>query len=146
MMTAHTLNGRARTTDVPNAPGLPRPARYDKARTAKARTAKARTAKARTTRGRGRKSVPLVIDGITHYSTAEAAERLGLALSTVKGAIATGALAYRAVGPRKNMVPEPALEEYRRAHLGRRGRPKGRKTPPAPPLTDTPPATSKERD
>jgi len=136
MMTAHTLNGRARTTDVPNEPGLPRPARYDKARTAKART----------TRGRGRKSVPLVIDGITHYSTAEAAERLGLALSTVKGAIATGALAYRAVGPRKNMVPEPALEEYRRAHLGRRGRPKGRTAPPAPPLTDTPPVTSKERD
>ncbi len=136
MMIAHTLNGRARTTDVPNAPGLPRPARYDKARTATART----------TRGRGRTSVPLVIDGITHYSTAEAAERLGLALSTVKGAIATGALAYRAVGPRKNMVPEPALEEYRRAHLGRRGRPKGRKAPPAPPLTATPPATSKERD
>ena len=69
--------------------------------------------------------MPLVIDGITHYSTAEAAERLGLSLSTVRDAIATGTLAYLAVGPRKNMVPEPALEEYRRLRLGRRGRPKG---------------------
>jgi len=74
--------------------------------------------------------VPLVIDGITHYSTAEAAERLGLKLSTVQNAIATGALAYREIGPRKNMVPEPALEEYRRTHLGRRGRPKGAKNKP----------------
>ena len=85
--------------------------------------------------------MPLIIDGITHYSTAEAAERLGLKLPTVKDAIATGTLAYRAVGPRLNMVPEPALEEYRRTHLGRRGRPKGAKNKPkasTPP--DTPPA------
>ncbi len=71
--------------------------------------------------------MPLVIDGITHYSTAEAAERLGLSLSTVRDAIATGTLAYRAVGPRLNMVPDPALEEYRHLRLGRRGRPKGAK-------------------
>ncbi len=74
--------------------------------------------------------MPLVIDGITHYSTDEAAERLGLSLSTVRDAIATGTLAYLAVGPRKNMVPEPALEEYRRLRLGRRGRPKGAKNKP----------------
>jgi len=92
--------------------------------------------------------VPLVIDGITHYSTDEAAERLGLSLSTVRDAIATGTLAYLAVGPRKNMVPEPALEEYRRLRLGRRGRPKGAKnknastTAPA----DDPSAAKKERD
>ena len=94
--------------------------------------------------------MPLVIDGITHYSTAEAAERLGLTLSTVKGAIATGTLAHRVIGPRKNMVPEPALEEYRRAHLGRRGRPKksrgkARAGPPQPPV-DVPLPKGKERD
>ncbi len=110
MMKPNAVNGRGRVAGVRKGTGLPRPARYDKVSSA-----------------RRRAGVPLVIDGITHYSTAEAAERLGLSLSTVKGAIATGTLAYREVGPRKNMVPEPALEEYRRLRLGRRGRPKGAK-------------------
>jgi len=35
------------------------------------------------------------------------------------------------------MVPEPALEEYKRKRLGRRGRPKGAKNKPKAP--DTPP-------
>lgn len=71
--------------------------------------------------------MPLVIDGITHYSTAEAAKRLGLAAQTVKNLIATGALAHRPVNPRLNMVPEPALDDYARNHRHRRGRPKGSK-------------------
>ncbi len=131
MMKPTTVRGRGHVAGVRKGPALPRPARYDKASTA-----------------RGRTRVPLVIDGITHYSTAEAAERLGLSLSTVRDAIATGTLAYRAVGPRLNMVPEPALEEYRRLRLGRRGRPKGAKnknastTAPA----DDPSAEGKERD
>ena len=91
--------------------------------------------------------MPLVIDGIIHYSTAEAAERLGLSLSTVRDAIATGTLAYRAVGPRKNMVPEPALEEYRHLRLGRRGRPKGSKNKPEASTTAAgPSAEGKERN
>jgi len=69
--------------------------------------------------------VPLVIDGITHYSTAEAAERLGLAAQTVKNLIANGTLAHKPVNPRLNMVPEPALDDYARNHRHRRGRPKG---------------------
>ncbi len=113
MMKPNAVRGRSRMAGVRKGPGLSHPARYDKASTA-----------------RRRARVPLVIDGITHYSTAEAAERLGLSLSTVKGAIATGTLAYREVGPRKNMVPEPALEEYKRKRLGRRGRPKGAKNKP----------------
>jgi len=113
MMTPRPAGGHGHADAVRRRPDFPRPARYDKASTA-----------------RGRARVPLVIDGITHYSTAEAAERLGLKLSTVQNAIATGALAYREIGPRKNMVPEPALEEYRRTHLGRRGRPKGAKNKP----------------
>ncbi len=113
MMKSTTVRGRGHVSSVRKGPGLPQPARYDKESTA-----------------RGRARVPLVIDGITHYSTAEAAERLGLKLSTVQNAITAGALAYREIGPRKNMVPEPALEEYRRTHLGRRGRPKGAKNKP----------------
>jgi len=131
MMTPKATRRRVHTGAVRRGPEFPRSTRYDKASTA-----------------RGRTRVPLVIDGITHYSTAEAAERLGLSLSTVRDAIATGTLAYRAVGPRLNMVPEPALEEYRRLRLGRRGRPKGAKnknastTAPA----DDPSAEGKERD
>ena len=131
MMTPKATRRRVHTGAVRRGPEFPRSTRYDTASTA-----------------RGRARVPLVIDGITHYSTDEAAERLGLSLSTVRDAIATGTLAYLAVGPRKNMVPEPALEEYRRLRLGRRGRPKGAKnknastTAPA----DDPSAAKKERD
>ncbi len=131
MMTPKATRRRVHTGAVRRGPEFPRSTRYDKASTA-----------------RGRARVPLVIDGITHYSTAEAAERLGLSLSTVRDAIATGTLAYLAVGPRLNMVPEPALEEYRRLRLGRRGRPKGAKnktastTAPA----DDPSRAGKERD
>ncbi len=116
MMKPNAVRGRGHAGAVRDGPEFSRPTRYDN--------------KASTARGRGKKSVPLVIDGITHYSTAEAAERLGLKLSTVKNAITTGALAYREIGPRKNMVPEPALEEYRCLRLGRRGRPKGAKNKP----------------
>jgi len=120
MMKPTTVRGRVHVAGVRKGPALPRPARYDKASTA-----------------RGRTRVPLVIDGITHYSTDEAAERLGLSLSTVRDAIATGTLAYLAVGPRKNMVPEPALEEYKRKRLGRRGRPKGARNKPKASATTT---------
>jgi len=110
---------------------LPRPTRYDKARTTR-----------RTTRGRDRKSVPLVIDGITHYSTAAAAERLGLALQTVKNLIAAGTLAHRPINPRLNMVPEPALDDYARNHRHRRGRPKGSKNKPT--AADTSPTRQED--
>ncbi len=115
MMTPRATKRRGYAGAARRGPGFRPPTRYDKAST---------------TQGRSKKSVPLVIDGITHYSTAEAAELLGLKLSTVKNAITTGVLAYREIGPRKNMVPEPALEEYRRTHLGRRGRPKGARNKP----------------
>jgi len=128
MMKPNAVRGRGRVAGVRKGPGLPRPARYDKVSTA-----------------RGRARVPLVIDGITHYSTAEAAERLGLSLSTVKGAIATGTLAHRVVGPRKNMVPEPALEEYRHLRLGRRGRPKGAKNKNVSATADSHSAEQEER-
>ncbi len=131
MMTPKATRRRVHTGAVCRRTEFPRSTRYDKASTA-----------------RGRARVPLVIDGITHYSTDEAAERLGLSLSTVRDAIATGTLAYLAIGPRKNMVPEPALEEYRRLRLGRRGRPKGAKNKNAAPTApaDNPSTGGKERD
>ncbi len=73
------------------------------------------------------RGVPLIIDGATYYTTAEAAERLGVAPGAVRDAIARGVLAYRTIAPRRNMVAEHALEDYRRDHLHRRGRPKGAK-------------------
>jgi len=131
MMTPRATRRRGHTGAVRRGPAFRAPTRYDKAST---------------TPGRGKRSVPLVIDGITHYSTAEAAERLGLKLSTVKDAIATGTLAYRAVGPRLNMVPEPALEEYKRKRLGRRGRPKGAKNKPKASTPPDTPAAGREDD
>lgn len=73
----------------------------------------------------GRDSVPLAIEGKTYYTTAEAAARLGVSHSAVRFAITNGTLESVEVNPRLNMVPEVSLEHYRRAHLGRRGRPKG---------------------
>jgi len=134
MMTPNAIRGHGHTGAVRKGQEFPRPARYDKAST---------------TRGRVRKSVPLVIDGITHYSTAEAAERLGLAAQTVKNLIANGTLAYRVINPRLNMVPEPALDDYARNHRHRRGRPQGSRNkakdaPTAP--ADNPSAEGEECD
>ncbi len=97
-----------------------------------------------TTRGRGR--VPLVIDGITHYTTAEAATALGITQAGVKYAISRGTLTSVPVNPRLNMVPAPSIEAYRRNHLGQQGRPKGAKNKPkAAPSADGP-AAGREGD
>ncbi len=61
---------------------------------------------------------PLIIDGTTYYTTREAAAELGIEWVTVRDAIRRGALEKRPINPRLNMVPEPSLEEYRRARLG----------------------------
>ena len=71
--------------------------------------------------------MPLVVDGRTLYTTAEVADRLGIAWATVRDAIRRGTLEKVEITDRLNMVPEAAVERYRREHLGRRGRPKGSK-------------------
>ncbi len=121
MMKPNAVRGRARARRAHS----PTPAmRYDRGNT---------------TRGRDR--VPVVIDGTAHYTTTEAAALLGIQPGAVRDAIARGVLAYRAIAPGQNMVPEPALEEYKRKRLGRRGRPKGAKNKPKASTTpDTPPA------
>ncbi len=108
---------------------LPRPTRYHTRET---------------TRGRGR--VPLVIDGITHYTTAEAAAVLGITQAGVKYAISRGTLTSVPVNPRLNMVPEPSIEAYRRNHLGQQGRPKGVKNKPKDSTTPDTPSTGREGD
>lgn len=62
--------------------------------------------------------VPLTIDGTTYYTTREAAAELGIEWATVRDAIRRGVLEKRQLTPRLNVVPEPALAEYRREHLG----------------------------
>ena len=106
---------------------------YDRARRAPTPTPAIRYDRGNTTRGRDR--VPVVIDGAAHYTTTEAAALLGIQPGAIRDAIARGVLAYRAIAPGQNMVSEPALEEYKRTRLGRRGRPKGAKNKPkaAPP-------------
>ncbi len=53
-------------------------------------------------------------------TTAEAAERLGLAQVTIKTAIQRGTLAAHKVS-RINMIDPDELERYRREHLGKQG-------------------------
>jgi len=93
--------------------------------------------------------VSLVIDGITHYTTAEAAVTLGITQAGVKYAISRGTLTSVPVNPRLNMVPEPSIEAYRRNHLGQQGRPRGAKNKPKAATVasvNTPSAEGKECD
>lgn len=77
--------------------------------------------------------MPLIIDGTTYYTTREAAAELGIEWATVRDAIRRGALEKRPINPRLNMVPEPSLEEYRRAHLGQGSQ--ARRLDPSKPVT-----------
>jgi len=132
MMKLNGVRGRGRVADVRKGPDLPRLARYDSGDTM-----------------RGRDRVPVVIDGTVHYTTTEAAALLDIQPGAVRDAIARGALAYRAIAPGQNMVPEPALEEYKRKRLGRRGRPKGAKNKPKGSTSepaDNPSTEGEERD
>ncbi len=61
------------------------------------------------------------------FTTAEAAEKLGVAHPSVKSAIRLGTLKAERINPRLNMVTAEAIEEYRRNHLGKRGRPPQRR-------------------
>ncbi len=129
MVKPNGVRGRGRVAGVRKGPGLPRPTRYDKGDTT-----------------RGRRYVPVVIDGTAHYTTTEAAALLGIQPGAVRDAIARGALAYRPIAPGQNMVPEPALEDYKRKRLGRRGRPKGAKNKPKTATTPDTPAAGREGD
>jgi excisionase family DNA binding protein len=68
----------------------------------------------------------------TLFTTAEAAAMLGVTHDTVKAQIRLGQLAAERIHPRLNMLTRDAIEEYRRTHLGRQGRPKGARNKPNP--------------
>ncbi len=64
----------------------------------------------------------------TWYTTAQAADKLGLSHDTIRSAIRLGTLKATLINPRLNVVTAEALDEYRREHLGRRGRPPRRQS------------------
>ena len=55
------------------------------------------------------------------FSVAEAAEQLGLSPSSVRYAVARGALKAVALHPRLNAIPRSEIERYRRENLRKRG-------------------------
>jgi len=60
-------------------------------------------------------------EGRPLYTTAQAAEMLGVSLNTIQDAIRRGVMARAQINPRLNMVTLEAIEAYRRERLGQRG-------------------------
>lgn len=73
----------------------------------------------------------------TLFTVAQAAAQLGISPETLRTAARVGKLRVQRMNPRLNLVTPEAIEEYRRTHLGRQGRPKGaRNKPNAPAPTE----------
>ncbi len=68
-------------------------------------------------------AVGIEVEG-TFYTTAQAAAALGLSHDRVRGAVREGTLKATKVNARLNLISAEAIEEYRRHHLGRPGRPR----------------------
>ncbi len=60
-------------------------------------------------------------EGRPLYTTAQAAEMLGVSLNTIQDAIRRGVMAHQRISPRLTMVTLEAIEAYRRERLGQRG-------------------------
>jgi len=60
-------------------------------------------------------------EGRPLYTTAQAAEMLGVSLNTIQDAIRRGVMVHQRVSPRLTMVTLDAIEAYRRERLGQRG-------------------------
>jgi len=126
---ADTRRGRtARMATLREGAGLPRSTRYDRGDITRGR-AHVPEGKGQ---GQGQKQ------GRTLFTTAEAAAQLGISHDAVKMAVRNGTLTAESINPRLNMITAEAIEAYRRAHLGRRGRPKGAKNKPKAAPTDAP--------
>jgi hypothetical protein len=67
--------------------------------------------------------MPEKLEGVW-YTTAEAAQALGISHDAVRNAVLRGALQVRKVAPRFNMVSAEELERYRVENLGKVGRPR----------------------
>ncbi len=59
------------------------------------------------------------------YTTAEAAQELGVSHDAIHHAVRRSALSVRKVAPRLNMISAVELARYRAENLGRVGRPRG---------------------
>jgi len=66
----------------------------------------------------------------TLFTVTEAAAQLGISPETLRTAARVGTLKVEKFSPRLNLVTPEAIEAYRRAHLGRSGRPKGARNKP----------------
>ncbi len=69
----------------------------------------------------------------TLFTVAQAAAQLGISPETLRTAARVGKLRVQRMNPRLNLVTPEAIEEYRRTHLGRQGRPKGARNKPKTP-------------
>jgi len=117
MPTLNAVRGRDRMTDAHRGAALSYPARYPSGEDAIVTEGGARVAE---DEGAGRDL----------FTTAEAAAQLGIKQTAVKAAITLGTLKAVRINPRLNMVTAAAIEEYRREHLRRQGRPKGSRNQP----------------
>lgn len=125
MLKPNGVRRRGQVAGVRGGARLPRSTRYDRGDTTKGRT--------RVQEGEG--------EGRTLFTTAEAAAQLGISQGTVKTAVRLGTLPVERISPRLNLITAEAIAAYRRAHLGRQGRPKAAKNKPkVPPPADGPDA------
>jgi len=125
MLKPNGVRRRGQVAGVRGGARFPRSTRYDRGDTTKGRT--------RVQEGEG--------EGRTLFTTAEAAAQLGISQGTVKTAVRLGTLPVERISPRLNLITAEAIAAYRRAHLGRQGRPKGAKNKPkVPPPADGPDA------
>jgi excisionase family DNA binding protein len=66
--------------------------------------------------------MPLILDGVTYYTTKEAAEKLGIQHATLRGAVARRRIAVRRLPEmRRNLIAEDELERYRHEVAGTKG-------------------------
>ncbi len=54
------------------------------------------------------------------YTTAQAAQELGISPNTVRGAIKRGRITVERLTPRLSLVPHDEIEKYRQLYLGKR--------------------------
>ena len=66
--------------------------------------------------------MPLTIDGITYYTTNEAARALGVQPNSLRTVVANGTIAVRYMEELgRNLIAADELERYRSEHAGQRG-------------------------
>jgi len=67
-------------------------------------------------------SMPLTIDGITYYTTTEAAHALGVQPTSLRKVVANGTIVVRYVEELgRNLIAADEVERYRAEHAGQQG-------------------------